>query len=134
MWKISAFCRGFIKVYISDNSYVFLQYKCLKRNHKSQWKIICFPNYKPWYVIHTLWDVAFKDTLVNQPFSSLTWRVTWNYAYSPFKGSSLIWNIPECTVLENTMRYMRMICVPVMRMVNLGIKCKQTYRNNNKQM
>jgi len=37
------------------------------------------------YLPHFFSDKGFKGTVVNLTMPSLPWRVTWDYAYSPFK-------------------------------------------------
>ena len=52
---------------------------------KPQLKIISFQNYKHWYLIHTWSEKAFKGTVVSPGIAIFACRVTWHYAYSPFK-------------------------------------------------
>ena len=68
-----SFLFRFKSVQYSNNSYMF---SCIKNMQvtfveKTQLKIICFPNYKHWYLIHTLSDKAFKGTVVNWALPSL---------------------------------------------------------------
>ena len=51
----------------------------------SQLKIIGFHIYKHWYLIHTYQTKGYR---CESSIANCAWRVTWNYAYNPFKENN----------------------------------------------
>ena len=49
-----------------------------------QIKIISFQNHKQLFLTYTWNDKAFKDTGCESDIAIFSWRVTWNYACSPY--------------------------------------------------
>jgi len=86
-----------LKVFNSNSFYIFSFRKNAQVTfvENRQLKMICFKNYKHWYLIHTWSDwQRFEGYWWIVHSNLIVWRITWNYGFSPL-------NPPSTALSEN---------------------------------
>ena len=80
-YKFFCFCVYFLCWISAKVTCAFLDYKKWRRNYPNK----TFSESKKRYIFFHILD--FTGTVGNRAFSTLSWRVSYNYAYSPFNKS-----------------------------------------------